>query len=115
MAASADAKARALEDNLQQWFRVELPRLWSGLPIMEQDMSTVRNDHSYPEPIRDVRNRAGAIELSSDGASPYLDAVKGYALSEALCNSRAMLAAVSFYFSFHNPLVLCDSLLHMCY
>jgi hypothetical protein len=96
MAASADAKARAVEDSLKQWFRVELPRLWSGLPVMEQDLTTVRNDQGYPDPVRDLRNKVDSNEFFNDGAPSYPDSIKEYALSEALCNSRAMLAAVSF-------------------
>ena len=72
---SIDGKINKVEESMYKWFRVELPRLISGLPVTEENLASYNND--------DLIGGSG-WGLSSLGIE------KSYALSQALCSYKAI-------------------------
>jgi hypothetical protein len=80
-----DEKIKATEDTCKKWFRIELPKLISGYPILEENIPSLldglkmaANPSSSSSPSKIIPNTIGSVQNDP------------YALSEALCISKAI-------------------------
>eukprot|EP01034_Spumella_vulgaris_P027158 gene27158-33841_t len=98
---SLEGKLKLAEDAMFRWFKVELPRLVSGLPVTEDALAdyfhevnsaTTPYDFEYKQSGTDAvyEEKTGSIAKQMI-ASLGMD--KTYALSQALCTSKATSTA----------------------
>lgn len=81
-------RVQAFEDTLHKWFKSELPRLLSGMPINEDDIN-MRNMYTDGDVL--MYPLFSSVAASSD----YMvhNQSKSYAMAQALCSSKAIQAA----------------------
>lgn len=89
--AALQKRVQTVEDTLHKWFKAELPRILSGLPINEDDIS-MRNMFTDGDVL--MYPLYSSVAASSD----YMihSQSKSYAMAQALCSSKAVQAAAEF-------------------
>jgi hypothetical protein len=112
-------RIKLVHDSMQQWFKVELPRLISGLPLPEESMANFSHSaQTYPSSSYSARGQGGgggygysegkerennmAVSetsmgvsnlLISDRLSSSMGLDRSYAIAQSLCVSKAAQAA----------------------
>jgi hypothetical protein len=107
--AEFEERIRTIEDASKKWFRVELPRLLSGLPVTEEISAFGYESSLYDSSARRIGSNSygngygnGYGNESSEGRAPnvFEDMTncmpamdKTYALTQALCSAKAIQAS----------------------
>lgn len=113
--AATEARIRSAEDCLHKWFKTELPRLIAGLPISEEYMGVTADIYSAAAVnvglgdssdflMSEKENRGGfasglnsrrstEAEMPSSKLITAMGMERTYALSHALCSSKAIQTA----------------------
>lgn len=86
--AALQSRVQTVEDTLHKWFKAELPRLLSGLPINEDDIS-MRNMFTDGDVL--MYPLYSSVAASSDFMIHSQS--RSYAMAQALCSSKAVQAA----------------------
>ena len=102
-----DGKIRDGEKQLQHWFKTEIPRLLTGLPISEDDfgeydlddalgalgLDSTQHDNFYGSQWRE--ERGGGFGQARSDRSEEQSKQRHFALVQALCTSKATQNKVS--------------------